>query len=101
MYCSMRKLQYIEKTVHMWNEGRVLEGDGSIVGVVRCDDAGGLGHLVTGNVQLTHLSEAFHLEKGEVSYSSSSPQENSSQVSLHNHHRSFGGFSFSFNFSTD
>lgn len=35
-----------------------LEGDGPVVGGVRGHDAGSVGHLVAGNVHLTHLSEA-------------------------------------------
>lgn len=35
-----------------------LEGDGSVVGDVSGDDACGFSHLVTADVQLTHLSQA-------------------------------------------
>lgn len=36
----------------------ILEGDGSVVGDVCFDDAFRFSHLVTGVVQLTHLSQA-------------------------------------------
>lgn len=35
-----------------------LERDGSIVGGVCCHNACGVGHLITGNVELAHLSQA-------------------------------------------
>lgn len=35
-----------------------LEGDGSIVGGVGSNNACCVGHLITGNVNLTHLSQA-------------------------------------------
>lgn len=35
-----------------------LEWEGPVVGDVRGDNACSLGHLVAGNVQLTHLSQA-------------------------------------------
>lgn len=44
-----------------------LEGDGSIVGGVCSDDACSFSHLVTGNFQLTHLSQAaWHKERNRV-----------------------------------
>lgn len=44
--------------MRMKEERRSLEGDGAVVGDVSGDDASGLGHLVTGHVQLAHLSQA-------------------------------------------
>lgn len=40
-----------------------LERDGSIVGGVRCNDAFSVSHVITGNIQLTHLSKAARNER--------------------------------------
>lgn len=84
--CTILKQNERENCSYVDDRGVfILERDGSIVGDVCGDDACSFSHLVTGDVQLTHLSQALQLQRAEVSCrcSSPSPQEDSSQVSLH------------------